>query len=244
MEKSALVRAFIANEEQAFNADEQGKFYPSNHHHLKEILKSIPGDLTDEEIAAMYYHLLRLGNLLTVKEKHYPLLQQAYLRLLPVLEMSYPRNMFHRLEMMFLFNTSEEGIVQTGYEDYQRYREVIMQCNKYTNLPGMRSKPAKFQPYAEDEVIVARIIDALQRIGFQHNGPLVSNFTFWGFIFILLLNKSEAALSAVTAFIQTDLPEKRSNVWILGSFLKAMKMKTQLDLLYASFPVEWTDEYL
>ena len=235
MDKITLIRTFIADEEQAFNADEQGGFYPSNHHHISDIIKKLPAEASEEEIISLYYHVLRHGTIIhPVKEKYYPLLQQAYTKLYAVLDERYPRNMFHKLEAVFLEHPAD-------YAAYLRYREVILQCNKYTSLPGMRSKPDKFMPYAQDEQIINRVISSLQRIGFKHNGPLVSNGTFWGFIFMLLLSKNTAV---VLDFINTDLPDKRSYIWILGSFLKDdPSLKSLLDHLYASYPVEWVDEY-
>ena len=235
MEKIELIRAFIKDEEKAYAADLQGGFYPSNHHHISGILKKLPAEASEEEIISLYYHVLRHGTIIhPVKEKYYPLLQEAYKKLNTVLDERYPRNMFDKLEAVFLEDPAD-------YTSYLRYREVILQCNKYVSLPGMRSKPDKFRPYAEDEHIIARVISSLERIGFIHNGAMVSNFTFWGFIFMLLISKN---IPTVMDFINTDLPEKRAHIWILGSFLKDdPSLKAVLDHLYASYPVEWIDEY-
>lgn len=235
MEKIDIVRKFIADEEKAYAADEQGGFYPSNHHHISGIIKKIPAEASDDEIISLYYHVLRHGTIIhPVKEKYYPLLQQAYKKLYTILDERYPRNMFHKLEAVFLEDPAD-------YTVYLRYRELILQCNKYVSLPGMRSKPDKFQPYATDEHLLNRVVDSLQRIDFKHNGPLVSNFTFWGFIFMLLISKKT---DIIMDFINTDLPDKRSYVWILGSFLKDdSSLRGLLDYLYATYSVEWVDEY-
>lgn len=235
MDKIELIRAFIQDEEQAYIDDVQGHFYPSNHHHINPQLKKLPAGLSAEEITSLYYHLLRLGQIIDPgKEQYFPLLQEAYKRLYAIIDERYPRNVFHRLEAVFLEDVPD-------YATYLRYRAVILQCNKYSNLPGMRGKPDKFMPYAQDEQIINRVIYSLQRIGFKHNGPLVSNFTFWGFIFMLLLTKN---VQIVKDFINTDLPDKRNYVWILGSFLKSdASLKDLLNDLYATYPVEWIDEY-
>jgi hypothetical protein len=59
------------------------------------------------------------------------------------------------------------------------------------------------------------VVDSLYLINFKHNGPMVSNFTFWGFIFILLPGNK---IDVVREFVDTELPDKRSYVWILGVF--------------------------
>lgn len=254
MEKIEIIRQFIADEEIALAQNEQGSFFPSNHHHLSGAIKKLPKEISEDEVVQLYFHLLRLGSRLKPSdEKNYLLLQRAFEKLLPIMDLRYPSNMFSKFEMAFLFDaiTAEDsGNLQlTGYTTYLQYHEVILQCNKYSNLPGMRGKPDKFLPYAQQEEIVARIIHTLHRMEFIHHGPLTSNFTFWGFIFILILNKGTEALNTLTTFadVKTELPEKRSNVWILGSFLKDRKKDNELnDLLqklYTWYPKEWIDEY-
>lgn len=254
MEKIEVIRQFIADEEIALAQNEQGSFYPSNHHHLSGAIKKLPKEISEDELIQLYFHLLRLGSRIKPPdERHYTLLQRAFEKLLPLLDAGYPRNMFSKFEMAFLFDAvvaeDTANIYRTNYTEYLQYLEVIGQCNKYTNLPGMRSKPDKFLPYAQQDEIVARVIHTLHRTAFRHYGPLTSNFTFWGFIFMLMLNKSAAALETLATFasVETDLPDKRSYVWVLGSFLKDRKkdheMNALLNDVYTWYPKEWIDEY-
>lgn len=254
MEKIEIIRQFIADEEVAFAQNEQGGFYPSNHHHLSAAIKKLPKEISEDEEIQLYFHLLRLGSRLKpTDEKNFLLLQRAYEKLLPIMDLRYPRNLFSKFEMAFFFDaiTAEDtaNLQLTGYNEYLQYHEVILQCNKYSNLPGMRSKPDKFLPYAQKEEIISRIVRTLHRMQFLHHGPLTSNFTFWGFMFMLMLNKGTEALNTLTTFadVKTDVPDKRSNVWILGSFLKDRKkdneMNALLQNLYTWYPKEWIDEY-
>ena len=254
MEKIEIIRQFIADEDIALAQNEQGGFYPSNHHHLSGAIKKLPKEISDDEVVMLYFHLLRLGSRLKpVDEKQFLLQQRAFEKLLPIIDLGYPRNMFSKFEMAFLFDAIAEEdtarVFQTGYAEYLQYHEVILQCNKYTNLPGMRGKPDKFLPYSQMDGIVARIIHTLHRMEFLHHGPLTSNSTFWGFMFILMLNKGTEALNTLATFAdpKTDLPDKRSNIWILGSFLKDRKKDNELQALlqklYTWYPKEWIDEY-
>jgi hypothetical protein len=254
MEKIEIIRQFIADEEAALAQNEQGSFYPSNHHHLSGAIKKLPKEISEDELVLLYFHLLRLGNRVKPPdEKHYLLLQRAFEKLLTILDARYPANMYSKLETVFVFDAmgpeDTAHVHHTGLTEYLQCQEVILQSNKYSNLPGMRSKPDKFLPYAQNSEIVARIIHTLQRTEFRHYGPLTSNFTFWGFIFILILNKGTEALNTLAAFadVKTDLPDKRSYIWILGSFLKDRKKDNEitalLQNLYTWYPKEWIDEY-
>lgn len=254
MEKIEIIRQFIADEESALAQNEQGGFYPSNHHHLSGAIKKLPKEISEEETIQLYFHLLRLGSRVKPPdERHYLLLQKAFEKLLTILDARYPANMYSKLEMVFLFDTmgpeDADRVQYTGLTEYLQYQELILQCNKYSNLPGMRGKPDKFLPYAQKEEIVTRIIHTLQRTEFRHYGPLTSNNTFWGFIFILILNKGTEALNTLSKFadVNTSLPDKRSYVWILGSFLKDRKKDNEiialLQNLYSWYPKEWIDEY-
>ena len=252
MDKTLLALEFINDEENAFLGWVQGGFYPLHHHQITPMMKKLPYGLDDREAVLLYYHLMRLGHVIHPgTSKQYVFLQQAFQELLPVMEEHYPRNCFNKLEGAFLFGALEandaEKVTATTYTDYMRYREVIVQCNKYSSLPNMRKKKTLFQAYAQDPEIVQRVISALEHIQFVHNCPLVSDATFWGFIFILVLSKTAASQHCLYRFTDTArvLPDKRSHIWILTSFLKNLQDPEQqelIDRLYTLYPAAWMDE--
>jgi Family of unknown function (DUF6892) len=66
-EAAQILRDFIADEESALEQEEQGGFYPANHHRIYPIVARAENLLDRAERVNLYFHLLRVDNLLSFR---------------------------------------------------------------------------------------------------------------------------------------------------------------------------------
>ncbi|WP_337268731.1 hypothetical protein [Oryzifoliimicrobium ureilyticus] len=189
-----LLREFIADEDEAFAASRQGKFWPSNHHRIGPLVPQAPKMLEAVERERLYFHLMRISyGIPAADDKELPLVLAAYRRLLQRLDQDgLPRHRY-----LFVFGFDENGELPSGETTSARALKarlkLIGQVSAYTNMPAQRDKKAKFLAFADQAV---RILETFQHLGYRHDRTGAEEFysytdlAFWGMMFIGLLNKA------------------------------------------------------
>lgn len=145
---------------------------------------------------------------------------------------------FYKLDANFLFGTSEYNedtaliVKETSFENYALCRDVIKQCNALAYETGgyakMCAQYEKFQPFAENPLIVRRIINSLQDEKFI-TASFPSNGTFWGFLMILILAEE---IETIKEIIRSN-PEDNV-ISIIESFLITFKQRAGINTLFNS----------
>ncbi|MBB2753978.1 UNVERIFIED_ORG: hypothetical protein GGI57_004710 [Rhizobium aethiopicum] len=195
------LRTFIADENQAFADRRQGKFWPANHHRIGPLATKASGLLDRDEQVDFYFHFMRVaGGAPLVGEKEMPLLLEAYRRMLPFLDLGGVISMPRRHKLLFVFGFDDAGILPSGEtisaKALKARLKLITQVGAYTTMPAQRDKKAKFLPFADEAV---RILETLRHLGYRHDRRYgedlydVTNLSFWGMVFICLLNKATRA---------------------------------------------------
>ncbi|MGO7445923.1 hypothetical protein ACC668_14590 [Rhizobium ruizarguesonis] len=196
-----LLRTFIADENEAFADRRQGKFWPANHYRIRPLATKVSGLLDPNEQIDFYFHFMRIaGGAPLVGDKEMPLLLEAYRRMLPFLDLGGVIQMSRRHKLLFMFGFDDTGALPSGEtisaKALKARLKLIAQVGNYTTMPAQRDKKAKFVPFADEAV---RILEVFQHLGYRHDRRYgedlynVTNLSFWGMVFICLLNKATRA---------------------------------------------------
>lgn len=197
-----LLRTFIAREAEAFAARRLESFWGMNHHRISPLLSRVPDLLSPDELTEFYFHYVRLANgLPPVGDKEFPLLLSAYERLLPFIDLPPGISVPSRHRMLYAFGFDETGPLPGGRtasaNEYEQHVRLLGQAASYSHLPGQRSKKARFLPFAPQ---AGRVLGALRHLGYYHDRRHPEedlyntvNITFWGMVFICLLNRDTRA---------------------------------------------------
>lgn len=145
---------------------------------------------------------------------------------------------FYKLDASFLFGTSEYNentaliVKEASLENYALCWGVIKQCNALVyetcGYAKMCAQSEKFQPFAENPLIVRRIINSLQDENFI-TARFPSNGTFWGFFMILILAEK---IETIKEIIRSN-PEDNV-ISIIESFLITFKQRAGINTLFNS----------
>ncbi|MBP1881705.1 hypothetical protein A6R70_24585 [Agrobacterium rubi] len=226
-----LLRAFLADENDAFPERRQGKFWPRNHHRLSPLVAKVEDLLDQSEREDFYFHLMRVtGGVPQVSEKEMPLLINAYRRLLPFLDDGGIIQMGRRHEMLYTFGFDETGVLDSGETNSAKAlktrRKLISQVGSYTSQPAQRDKKSKFASFADDAV---RIQETFRHLGYRHDRRYgedmydVTNLSFWGMAFICLLNTSTRTVFLADMMEGTyDLPRRDEQFAMLHRYVEAV----------------------
>ncbi|AUW46235.1 hypothetical protein [Rhizobium leguminosarum] len=196
-----LLRTFIADENEAFADRRQGKFWPANHYRIGPLATKASGLLDPNEQIDFYFHFMRIaGGAPSVGDREMPLLLEAYRRMLPFLDLGGVIPMWRRHKLLFVFGFDDTGALPSGEtisaKALKARLKLIAQVGNYTTMPAQRDKKAKFIPFADEAV---RILEVFQHLGYRHDRRYgedlydVTNLSFWGMVFICLLNKATRA---------------------------------------------------
>lgn len=197
-----LLRAFIADEHAAFSLKQQGKFWPANHYRIAPLATKVADLLAPNERTDFYFHFMRAsGGVPAVSEAEMPILLEAYRRVLPFLDLGGVIMMASRHKTLFAFGFDGQGGLPSGEtmsaKALKARLKLLAQVNNYTTMPGQRDKKARFVPFANEAV---RILETFRHLGYRHDRRYgrddlydITNLTFWGMVFIALLNKATRA---------------------------------------------------
>ncbi|MBY3246397.1 hypothetical protein [Rhizobium laguerreae] len=196
-----LLRTFIADENEAFADRRQGKFWPANHYRIGPLATKASGLLDPKEQVDFYFHFMRVaGGAPLVGDREMPLLLEAYRRMLPFLDLGGVIQMSRRHKQLFVFGFDDTGALPSGEtisaKALKARLKLIAQVGNYTTMPAQRDKKVKFVPFADEAV---RILEVFQHLGYRHDRRYgedlydVTNLSFWGMVFICLLNKATRA---------------------------------------------------
>lgn len=231
-EHAELLRTFIADENEAFPERRQGKFWPQNHYRISPLSTKADRLLDPNERTDFYFHFMRVtGDVPPVSDKEMPLLLDAYKRLLPFLDLGGVIQMARRHIVLFVFGFDDMGVLPSGEttsaKALKTRLKLTAQVNNYATQPAQREKKAKFAVFADQ---AARILETLRHLGYRHDRPYgeedlydVTSLSFWGMIFIGLLNKStRAAFVADMVEGKYDLLRRDEQIAMLHSYVEAV----------------------
>jgi hypothetical protein len=196
-ETAKLLAAFLADEEAAFARDEQGSFWPSNHHRITPAAAKAETALAPEERVRFYFHFMRVsGEPPAASEKEFSLIVDAYRLLLAHIDDGFP-NMAKRHVLLFHFGFDEAGALPSGatksMKEIKARQKALQQIRKYTMIETQQEKAANFLPFAGEGV---RILETLRHLGYRPDrryGDEVYvhiELVFWGMVLIALTSRA------------------------------------------------------
>ncbi|MFC2253932.1 hypothetical protein ACETRX_30160 [Labrys portucalensis] len=226
-----LLRNFLDDENQAFSERRQGQFWPSNHYQISPLATKVSGLLDPSERTDFYFHFMRVtGSVPSVDDKEMPLLLDAYKRILPFLDLGGIIQMSRRHTLLFVFGFDDTGVLPSGEaisaKALKARLKLIAQVDNYTTQPAQREKKARFVPFADQ---AGRILETFRHLGYRHDRRYgedlydVTNLSFWGMVFIGLLNKSTRA-DLVTDMVEGkyDLMQQDEQIAMLHRYVEAV----------------------
>jgi hypothetical protein len=225
-EKTAALLDFIADEDTALAAGKQGEFWPRNHHWFDPYLTQAESCLDAFTLQRLYFHMLRLGQLLAVSDKALPALISAYREVLPHIEEDGFRNC--RLEYLFCFGFDEHGELPSGATrtaaTLKNHVRTLDKIKRFTTLENQRNKAETFLPFVAE---APRILESFRHLGYRNGRQLVreerfASFTwsdmllFWGLALIVLLaDDTRMALMHDMTSSGYRLPDRENQLSIL-----------------------------
>lgn len=235
---SELLKSFITCEASALAQLKQGKVYPSKHYEIMALIPKAPKLLTPDERIEFYFYLLRLGVDFAPKDKNeFPLLQRAYMRILPIFSAGYPACSMDRVHGLLLFGMDDRGTLSLEPpptpELYSKYLALWRYCNSFWHIPGMLKKSAKFFDKASDSESTIRVRKVLSHIRYCHESS-VTCLWFWALVF-LLLSHPETDEVTVREINGANIPDRDETLEILRRYITAAG-KNQLQSLITPSP--------
>lgn len=256
-----ILREFIADEDRAFAERRQGKFWPRNHYLVSPLATKASKFLAPEEVVDFFFHYLRVtGAVPAVGEKDVQPLIEAYRRLLPHLDIGGVIQMAGRPEMLFIFGFDDTGTLPSGItgsaKELKERIKLVTQVGNYTSQPGQRDKMPRFARFADQ---AGRVLETLQHLHYWHDRRYgedlydIANLSFWGMVFIALLNettrpalladmfegryelvKRDQQMTMLNRYVETVLPVVKADegefhalAKRLGNFAKARRDATE-----------------
>jgi hypothetical protein len=210
-----ILLKFIADESSALAREEQGSFFPNNHHRISPLIVRAPKLLQESDRNSFYFYLLRLNECPSVKsESEFQLLQQSYGRLLPLLDRGYPICSLPRTKGLFLFGRNDLGSVipesEVTFAFYKRNLDFWRYANSFWHTRGMLKKQQKFIELAEDANLLSHTQKILSQMQLSYDLTLTTDIWFWSLVLLVLQNE-EASTSLVNKILSEDLPAKELN---------------------------------
>jgi hypothetical protein len=229
-ETAKLLAAFLADEEAAFARDEQGSFWPSNHHRITPAAAKAETALAPDERVRFYFHFMRVsGEPPAASEKEFSLIVDAYRLLLAHIDDGFP-NMAKRHVLLFYFGFDEAGALPSGatksMKEINSRQKALQQIRKYTMIETQQEKAANFLPFAGEGV---RILETLRHLGYRPDrryGDEVYvhiELVFWGMVLIALTSRA-ARPELARDFLDGGyvIPKREQHLDILHGSAQAM----------------------
>ena len=160
----------------------------------------------------------------------------------PLLSQGFPMCSLQRTRGLLAFGYDDRGALPgeppCSSESYLYHAGVWAQCNAYTAIPYMIGQIGRFQLYAADGGLAARILKLLRHTQYIHSDVNqqegrypITRLWFWALVFIALLNADTAA-AVVEDFLApaVALPRYQEQLQILGRYLEAARpeLKTRM----------------
>jgi hypothetical protein len=242
-----ILEQFIQDEAAALLQEEQGSFYPDNHHLIKPLVAKATKLLPPSQQVELYFHLLRLNECPPIKtEAEFDTLGAAYTRVLTLLDHGYPVCRLDRPKGLFLFGRDRQGSLAeepvATHETYARHLAAWRYLDGFTNMPGMLSKKAKFAELGADLALVERVTRVLLRTDPVKELPSATCLWFWGMVLLAL--QTPASGGTVVDWLQqasAHTPDHRFFLENLVRFLRAAGRDELLPRLEA--PLKALDDY-
>lgn len=235
---ATLLRSFIADETVALAEERQGRFWPSNHHRITPLITKAAGLLAPGERTDFYLHLMRTsGSIPAVGDREMPLLIAAYRRMLPFLDLRGVIQMSRRHNVLYVFGFDDGGTLPSGATataaELKRHLRLLAQISNYTSMPAQRDRKDKFAAFAGE---APRLLETLRHLRYRHDRRYdddlydVTTLSFWGMVFICLLNRdTRAGLIADMLEGRDHLPKYDEQMAILHGYVQSVLSDVQPD---------------
>lgn len=222
-----ILEQFIQDEAAALLQEEQGSFYPSNHHLIKPLVAKAAKLLPPPQQVELYFHLLRLNVCPPVKTAaEFEALCAAYTRVLTLFDHGYPVCCLDRPKALFLFGRDQQGSLAgepvATHETYARHLTAWRYLDGFAHMPGMLSKKAKFAELGADPALVERVTRVLLRTDLVKDLSSATCLWFWAMVF-LALQAPESGGTVVDWLPQATAhtPDHRFHLENLARYLRA-----------------------
>ncbi len=232
-----LLRDFLAHSRTAGSNWSPNSWYSTHHHLMGDAAKGALGSLSADERGEYYYYcLLYRGRMLqNVRQADLSLALQAYDRYLANASKNYHARA-KRHEMLLLTGYDDLAALPSGrvsdIAEIKRRERLLTLIERYTHMPGMRAKAAKFQALAGSHGRLAGEVLHHRR----HRGPQVTiggpdeqvlynaaDLTFWGLVFCALFEPAARGQLLHEMWENThDLPQHDQHLSTLNQFVQAI----------------------
>lgn len=190
-----MLLAFIEDEDYAIATGKQGYLWPSHHGLIASSILKAGWHLSEDQRTQAYFHYLRLNKLPpALPQGEFSHLVTAYRKIIPILDSS-SAYLARRHILLFCFGFDERGSLPDGAttnpEQLKDFTKFIVQCQKYTSLPGQRAKVKNFTAFAHHS---ERLYQTLKHLGYRYDrryGDTIwsIDLVFWGMVLTILLNE-------------------------------------------------------
>lgn len=244
LEPKELVRHLVKSETEAQEFEFQGQFYPGAFFTLKKLIGSAMKDLSEEEVADVFYYTLKLNDISPFKEKHYPVFLASVEKLLPAFNSGnyYRCHLDHNKLFLLLGIEGEKDIAMMRETPFLEFNLILKFINKawsFSNYPNMRKKHKSLQEFANSKLLMERVRRSVHLFNEFNHLSAAS-------LILLLMDHEISSKNVLLKYHTTDLP--RETVWLLGSFYKdfsqSIDNKELQEDLKNKYPIEWIEEYI
>lgn len=186
-----ILQQFIQDEAAALSLEEQGSFYPDNHHRIQPLLTKASKLLSPPQQVDLYFHLLRLNVSPPIKTAaEFEALSAAYTQVLTLFDRGYPVCSLRRPKGLFLFGRDDQGPLNgepaAEHESYAKHLAVWRYLDGFSHMPGMLNKKAKFAELSADHALVERVTKVLLRTDLTRDLTSATSLWFWAMVLLVL----------------------------------------------------------
>nr|WP_159063806.1 hypothetical protein [Thaumasiovibrio occultus] len=233
-DNAAIIQHFIGSESEAQQFGFQGMFYPYYHYEITRVLNGNMAKIPADDIQLAYYYALKLSQLPKPTERNVHLYWAAAAQC-----WRDPESTSRMLDLHMMFGDfNRQPDFTADFESISSGYRFCTLSQSYTSNFGQREKRARFQEFADNPSVMARV-RTLLRVVYDHQ-MLVG-----GMLIVLLLDDATESKATLQALHSPSL--SASDVWWLGSYYKDFQQteanQALLRELYAKYPTEWVDEY-
>ncbi|WP_374406217.1 hypothetical protein [Hydrogenophaga sp.] len=225
---------FIQDEAAALLSEEQGSFYPDNHHRIHPLLAKASKLLPPAQQTELYFHLLRLNVCPPIRTAaEFDALNAAYTRVTALIGRGYPVCSLPRPKGLFLFGRDArdalDGEPSATQEAYGKLLTVWRYLDGFSHMPGMLNKKARFAELGADFALAERATKVLLQIRLAQD--LTSATCLWFWAMVLLALQSPPLGARVVDWLLRAASETPDHRFLLENLARYVSAAGREDLL-------------
>ncbi|MEM7059374.1 MAG: hypothetical protein AAF557_17460 [Pseudomonadota bacterium] len=229
----ALLYDFIEDEIEAYRNQDQGKFWPRNHHKIRPVAPQATKILDPAHLEEFYVHWMRVNGdgPPGVGPEGWPAASAAARRIAKDVDDYGRGRMMVRFVLLILFGCDDEGDLPAGAvldpTELSENMALLQQLRAYTSMPNQWDKAAQFAKFAHH---APRLLQILRYLGYRHDTRSIkeeyydkTDLTFWGALLVCILDpETRDKVLADLLSDDTVLPQKEGQLDNLARLLEAV----------------------